>query len=579
MTTSSGITVAGIRRRWPLIVVSCVTLTAPAALFLGQQGPTYAATTTVMLNPIDGRPYSPGSRGERLDNLTTEAQLVEADPVTRAVRTSLGVTTPVAKLQKRLRVTNPPNTQILEIEFSAGSPTEARNGSRQYALTFLQHRQDQAERTIAAQIDRLDAAIRTNETALAGATTALQAAAVGSSDAVLAQQRVQSATRTLSDLTGRVSDLRSSSTEPGEVLTPPSLPQPDGLPVGLLVAVSALLGAALGVGIAAWRDLLDDRVHRLEDLDGLGLTVLGEVLRTRVVDHDGRVQLLEDPSRDLPDDVRVLGTVLAATVGGSATLVLAPAAGAGGSTGPALAAALARSGQEVALADVGTATLTERDGQPMSPGLSEVLVGGVDIDEAVRETQPGLAVLPWGEQGDAAVEKLSSRRMRDVVDELGRMGDWVVLMSRSADRPETLALASTVGRAILTVTLGATRMPQLRSAAADLARCGVEVVGVLAERPADAWSWRDGHGRGRSSSGSRHLPGDLRLRLRRDVVPPEVVTAAQAAPEDDAAAESASGDRPKKPSGPRRLTDSARRGPPAGTDGAKQRRAVPDDRS
>ena len=54
----------------------------------------HSATSSILVSPLEGNPFSPSGRGDDLVNLETEAQLVGSDPVAREVSAMSGIGDP-----------------------------------------------------------------------------------------------------------------------------------------------------------------------------------------------------------------------------------------------------------------------------------------------------------------------------------------------------------------------------------------------------------------------------------------------------------------------------------------------------
>jgi capsular polysaccharide biosynthesis protein/Mrp family chromosome partitioning ATPase len=473
---------AEVLRRWPVVLLA-VLLCSVAGVAVGlRQGNTYTSTTTLIVNPLDGSPFSPGERGQNLANLRTEAQLIASDSVAEIARRSLRTTAGTSTLAGHVSVVNPANTQVLEVSFADSTPDSARAGSQAFADAYLTFRERRAADTAQARIDRLETAITTNEAVLGRATAALAGTRAGTPANALALQKVQAATDELSKLENQVGDLRLFPTDPGQVLSPATAPAaPSGLPMWAYPAGGAVLGLLLGVAWAAVLAVRDDRLRDADDIEERGFPVLGTVAVPPPTPG-----LLADPAAPLPDDVRVLRTVLAATAPRPCALVLAGMSpGAADTTWLSLAAALARAGSRVTLVDAGGGSLTrlagEEDGRQ---GLSDVLAGDTDPVLALRRPQPRLTFLTAGSRPADASDLLLSPRARDLVAELTNTADWVLLAATEAGNPDALGLAGVAGRVVLAVVPGATTASQLGRTAAEIVRCGAELVGVVVLEPA-----------------------------------------------------------------------------------------------
>jgi Mrp family chromosome partitioning ATPase/capsular polysaccharide biosynthesis protein len=479
--------------RWPVVLGVAALCTLLGGLVALQQGNTYTSTTTVLVNPLDGSPFSPGTRGQNLANLRTEAQLIASDSVAAIARRTLKTAAGTDTLAQHVSVVNPANTQVLEVSFDDATPEAARAGSAAFAQAYLTFRERRAADNTQARIARLDAAITANEGALGRATAAVAAAAAGTPARALAGQKVQAASNELSKLENQVGDLRLFQTDPGQVLSPATVPTAaSGLPSWAYLAAGAALGVLLGLALAAARALRDDRVRGVPDIEERGFGVLGVV-----APQSGADAVLTDPTAPLPDDVRVLRTVLGAVVrpgpgarpgaNSPVTLVLSNVSPrAADATWLELAAALVRTGDRVALVDAAGGSLTRTAGAQPGPGLSDFLTGDADASAVIRHPQYHLAFVACGNVPADARDPLLSPRMRDLVLELGERADWVLLAAGPSGTPEMLGLAGVAGRAVLAVELGETTGSRLRRTAADVARCGAAVVGVVVVDPARA---------------------------------------------------------------------------------------------
>ena len=111
------------------------------------------------------------------------------------------------------------------------------------------------------------------------------------------------------------------------------------------------------------------------------------------------------------------------------------------------------------------------------PGLLDLLANpGMAVESAVLSTDVrGLYMLPIGRRSESATELLASARMRQVVDELGRLDDDCIVLLDSPPillTSEAQVLASLFGQLLLVVRAGGT--PQ--QAVAD-------ALGIIGEGP------------------------------------------------------------------------------------------------
>src|SRR5215207_3758046 len=109
---------AALRRGLVLTVVLCIVGAVAGALVEQRMSTVLVANATILVNPLDGNPFSTKGRGDDLENLETEAQLIQSNNVARMVQKREGRATPIPEILAGLEVSVPPNTQILDIEYS-----------------------------------------------------------------------------------------------------------------------------------------------------------------------------------------------------------------------------------------------------------------------------------------------------------------------------------------------------------------------------------------------------------------------------------------------------------------------------
>ncbi|MCW5570591.1 MAG: hypothetical protein KIT78_05810 [Steroidobacteraceae bacterium] len=111
------------------------------------------------------------------------------------------------------------------------------------------------------------------------------------------------------------------------------------------------------------------------------------------------------------------------------------------------------------------------------PGLLDLLANpAMEVATAVLPTDVrGLHLLPIGRRAESATELLASARMRQVVDELGRLDDNAIVLLDSPPMlltSEAQVLASLFGQVVLVVAAG--RTPQ---------QAVVDALGIIGEGP------------------------------------------------------------------------------------------------
>ncbi|MGB0578601.1 MAG: polysaccharide biosynthesis tyrosine autokinase [Limisphaerales bacterium] len=216
-----------------------------------------------------------------------------------------------------------------------------------------------------------------------------------------------------------------------------------------LVIASFILGIALAIGIPFLLEFLDQTVTNMDKLEadthmkGLGLVPDFEDTIAEAYPLIGS-ESMTDP--DMLENFRVIRTnlVSAAATSKYPQVIMVT------STGPKEGKTVVSSNLALSFAQMGDKTLyidtNLRRGLVhhlfsvrSSPGLSNVLVEKLDVNEAVRETAvENLSVLPTGDHLDGDIEMLGSTRLQQIMDELRNKYQRIIL-----DAPPILGLSET----------------------------------------------------------------------------------------------------------------------------------------
>lgn len=483
-----------VRRRKGLVALlglACLVLGLAAGFVVPK---TYTAQATVLVNPLEGNPFSPEGRGDDLINLQTEAQLVETDPVTQAVADELGGAVAAEDLRTQVSVEVPPNTQVLEVAFDAGDADSARDGAQAFATSYLDYRKQRAEGVVENRVKGLRDQIEQVEKDLEDATDRRSVIAAGSSEASFLSERISAYVDQLAVLNEQVNDATSTPVQPGQVITPAELPERASGPGMLLFGgAGAVAGLALGLALAVARELRDDRVYDAQTLESLGATVVSEIPTTR--DDEGLV-VLTAPTEQAGEAYRRLRAAVVANIPQTPAVLLVTSVTRGRSavlTSANLAAALSRTAVSTVLVD---AHASGRGPSHMfrlthSPGLSNVLLEGADPVPLLVQAGPSLRLLPAGTNPVEGAERYPGPQMREAIDGLRHRADVVIVCAPSIQEADGQALCTVADTALLVVSLGTTSTEDLDHATAEVERCGATVLGTVAKhggaaRPAKA---------------------------------------------------------------------------------------------
>lgn len=297
--------------------------------------------------------------------------------------------------------------------------------------------------------------------------------------------------------------------EPGDVriVDPAILPREPIRPRKARSLILALIfGLTLGVGVAAARDYLDETVHTRDDLMAVtALPVLGLIPRIRPgsAAADGRHRFARD-ERPLADrlvtrqDVgnpvseayrafRTNITFLDLDRPPQVLLLTSPAPSEGKSTSAAnLAITLAQQRTRTLLmdCDLRRGILHRVFDVPKEPGLTNVLLSSTALAEAIHEVSVGndatLFFMATGTLPPNPSELLGSRRMRELLDELRRLYEVILLDSPPLNLVTDAAiLGAAADGVILIARAGTTERGALRYAREQLEAVRAPVSGVV----------------------------------------------------------------------------------------------------
>jgi capsular exopolysaccharide synthesis family protein len=498
------------RRRW-LIVSITVIVVGAAFAFTFLRTPVYTATAKVLVKPTGINIANVGAAGvDRLVSLPTEAELVRSSDVAGIAAEALGRDPSSARdLLSHVGVNVPTNSQILEIRYTDTEPQVARDGSVAFANAYLQFKGERAIELVGrqqadyeAQIEALQAQIQDLNEIIAdnpGDTGLLD-------EANNQKQQLQSQITILQ--LRIVDEVATINTDPGSLVSSPDVPTSPSSPNHQLeLALGLFAGLFLGVGAAFLRARTDTRISERIDLEAaLGAPVLAIVPRIESWRNRKQARLvsLEEAYDPATEAYRVLRPVLltaAADRGEKVIMVVSPTAGDGKTTTVAnLGVVLAQTDRRVTLvsADLRRPRLHEFFGMPMEPGVTDVLMGRLPWQEAVRDSHAtsGLRVLPAGKTPERPAEILQSGKMRRLLDELRDSADFVLL-----DCPpilpvaDSLELAPLVDAVLFVADARSTTRQAVIQARTQLAHMRVRVMGAVLNG-VDPKNTRSGYGYG-----------------------------------------------------------------------------------
>ncbi len=384
-----------VRRRAPWILL-CVVLAAGAAFGASQrQTKMYTATASLVFNNNQTNQQAAGlpsvSVNSQLAQQNTNVKLVQLGdmPARTARRLDQGLTED--KVRENLMVSAQGESNIVNVSATATSPTLAAEIANTYTSVFVTEQQNANHAYYASALALVNKQ-------LAGMT---------------AKQRLSTSGLTLegrAQSLGVLAELRSGNVQvaqPATVPTSPSSPK-----VARNTVLGAVLGFLLGLGVAFLLERFDRRIREPKDLEKIyGLPLLGVVPESAALSRSSR---RSEGQAMLPAGEAEAFHLIRAHLRyfnvdrDLRTLLVASAAPGDGKTTVArhLAAAAATMGSRVLLieCDLRRPTIAQQIDIPSGPGLSDVLIAAIPMNEAVQSIDL-----------DAQSDGVAKRRVLDVL--------------------------------------------------------------------------------------------------------------------------------------------------------------------
>lgn len=470
--------VAGaVRRRWALVLVVMLVLAAAVGAYAMSRPTTYASTAKVLMRPVPGNALSPNlSNGQQVViAVQTESTLVNSPGVAKLVSDKLHRT--VHAGSPSVKATVPPNTQVVEIEYTDKSAAAAQAGADAYAESFLEYRTAQATSAQSYQLSSLKDQAKAVEDNLKKATKA----AAGDQSLADAAAQVQVYATRLASLQESIGQLQSGKVDAGTVITPAPLPgSPTGIAPAVYIVAAALLGLGLGLAGAIALERKDNRVRSSVEPVIAGRPVLARLPRgARGASAEVALSAADDSVRNA---YRVARVGITANLRRGSVMVVSAVREEDSSPTVAtnLACSLSDAGHRVVLVDaaLGGYGVAEVLGVTGGPRLHEALVDpGVAV--ALLGQDKGLGVLSAGPPSRETRELLGGTRFVSLLEALREGCDYVVVHAAPALSADGDAVAVAGDGVVHVITDLRTTHEQVDRAVARAESLGVEVLGAI----------------------------------------------------------------------------------------------------
>lgn len=440
-----------LRKNWLIIVALALVCIGAAAVFSLTRTPLYEAESKVFVSTQGGSSIGELQQGSNFSEarVTTYVNLIDTPIVISPVIEQLGLDMTPGQLAQEVTASAPLNTTLINITVQDADPQQAADIAN-------------------ALGESLTVAVDEIETP------------AGEEVSPVKLTRVQDATA-------------------------PAAPTSPNVPLNL--ALGALVGLALSIGVAVLREVLDNRIRSARDVEQLTESPIIGAIPFDAKAKERPLILHADPLNPRSEAFRVVRTNLQfLDVEGAHSFVVTSSVPAEGKSSTAinLAVALADAGKKVALldADLRRPRVAEYLGIEGGVGLTDVLIGRVRVGDVMLPWgNRSLYVMPTGKTPPNPSELLGSTQMKQLLEALERDFDAVIF-----DSPPLLPvtdgaiLARMTTGALMVVAAGKTTTHQFDSAlgrleASDSKLAGVVMTMVPTKGP-DAYGYGYGYGYG-----------------------------------------------------------------------------------
>jgi polysaccharide biosynthesis transport protein len=476
--------VAAIRRSAVLILVLALTGTALGVAAGLRRAEDHTARASILVSPLDGNPFYPSGRGDDLINLETEAQLVSSDSVANAVAERIGDPGTASELLSGLSVSVPANTQILDIDYTAGSDTVAVRRAQGFAEAYLDFRKARSEAVTRAKTERIQNQINSQNDALSALVSKANAETVPSRKSLL-QEQISGVTSQIGQLQAALAELQTGSVDPGQVITPASIVGRSSLKALVTYALIGLLaGLVLALGVVIIRARSENRIHHADDIAPSGLPVLGSVSMDEVLDTNEGIVVLEDgESLQIGSGLQALRVAVLSADRRRPVRILYTAAAQAGRyprTALGLAYAAAASNLRTVVVDAtgDGGDITKFLSLDTRRGFTDVLAEDSPVAPSLVQLTDHLSVVPSGKPDPRTDDLLTGPGVRKVFEDLAASFDIVVVVAGPRRTPQSQALAMVTDVTVVEAVESQSRLGDL-VALADDQTAASSILGVV----------------------------------------------------------------------------------------------------
>jgi capsular exopolysaccharide synthesis family protein len=499
--------IAALLRWWWVLVIVTAIGVGIGYVFTQSQIPVYKATATIMVGEFIQAPQI-----SRDDIVAREAysqayaEMARRQPVLDGVVKSLGLSMSWRELGEVVAVEVVENTPLIEISAKANNPQNAQAIAGEIANQLILLSQPQENETFTQQFVQLEiesVQTRIMEGRESLANLQLQLTSIRAPEQVEALKleidTLEKYIMDWEDTYARLISINEANTsqnsltviEDAQAIPTPVSPR---LYLNLLLGVSA--GFGMGIGLIFLIDLFDDRIRTGKALEQqLGLNHLGTIKKLKGRKYDGKLIATQDP---------LFGTALfyrkiLKNIGINdkkerpvkSMVVTSPRLREGKSiTVSNLGIVMAQAGFKTIIVDVDWKKPVQHQifSIPNETGLMDLL----NTPDLITNEQlqvvgvPNLQVLPTGNLPEDPSEILQPDRMKQILSDLSKISDMVILDAPSTAISESAVLFSLVDGVILVIDSNRTTMTSVKKSMTSLYLTGGNLMGGILNR-APSW--------------------------------------------------------------------------------------------
>jgi capsular polysaccharide biosynthesis protein len=470
---------AALRRGLVLTVVLCIVGAVAGAVVGLRMSTVLVANATILVNPLDGNPFSTKGRGDDLENLETEAQLIQSNDVARMVEKREGKDTPIPDILAGLEISVPPNTQILEIDYSSRASAVSLSRAQWFAEEYLAYRELRATSLLASQTKRLEEQIAARSKEQSALAKQLSNADPQSTQAGVLGVQLEAVSTQINQLRARSAELQSVSSSPGHIVTPAAIPPAGLLGSWIAYSLAGLIGGLIiAVLIALIRSRADNRIRHVDDIATAGQVLLGEISTNDAVDAQMIFQGASSTGH-LPSTFRDLRVSLLTTEHRRPGVIVVTTARHDDeppSSIAGLALATATANLRTVVVEAMASHLTPEDNRHAD--LGDVLSGRITVDKALVHMRSHLDVLAGGDA--LSVDDLfMAPEMHALVDRLRDTADIIFIVTSNVHDARSKALIDVADSVILEVVQGVSSYRDIYQASNDYTLVADKLLGVV----------------------------------------------------------------------------------------------------